>query len=84
LGDVSKADVDGLGVRVNKMSIVLAKTEERSEANEKNIEKLGNEFESKTQIYSDKADKISNRVVLGAVILVLGLFIKEFLIRGAQ
>lgn len=77
MAEVSKADLDGLGVRVNKMSVVLAKTEERSENNEENIKTLTTQFETKSQQFSNKADKISHSVIIGACILVAGLFLKE-------
>jgi Na+/glutamate symporter len=74
---VTRTEVNGLGERIAKMSIILAKTETRSETNEKNIEKLSESFETKSKEFSAKADKLSNSVVLGSFVLVIGLILKE-------
>ncbi len=79
MGEVTKSDLDGLGVRVNKMSVVLAKTEERSENNEEAIKTLTISAETKYQQFAAKADKISNSVIIGAVILSVGLVVKAMM-----
>ena len=77
MAEVSRKEVDGLGERLNKMTVVLAKTEERSEANEKNIETMTKSFDEKSKEFSAKADKISYAVVISTFLLVIGLIVKE-------
>lgn len=74
---VTREEINGFGERINKMSIVLSKTEERSERNEDDIK----EVKSSLEKFGEKADKISNSVVLGSAILVIGLIIKEVVIK---
>ncbi|GAF78724.1 unnamed protein product [marine sediment metagenome] len=81
MGEVTKADVDGLGIRVNKMSVVLAKTEERSENNEESIKTLTKSAETKYQQFAAKADKISNSVIIGSFVLVAGMILREVLTK---
>ena len=74
--------------RIDEMSKTLAKTEERSHRNEEDVKNLYVVFESKSKDFSKKADqigakadKISTSVLMGAVVLVLGLMVKELILR---
>jgi hypothetical protein len=81
MSDVSRDEFNGLGTRVNEMAVILSKTEERSERNEEDVKNLYDSFEAKSQQFSAKADKISNSVVLGSFVLVVGLIVKEAFLR---
>ena len=66
--NVTRDELNGLGTRINEMSTILAKTEERSETNEKNIDKL-----------IKHTDALLWKVAFMMMVPMIGIFVKEFL-----
>ena len=74
---VSREEFNGLGKRLSEVELLKPKVER----NEKDIDTIFREFDEKTTKFSEKADKIFTGVVIGSVVVVIGLIIKEFMIK---
>jgi len=83
----SKEEVNGLGNRLNKLDVDHSATKTKTDTNEKNINQINqtldrvfDKIDTNYNRFSEKANSIGNRVIIGSVILVIGVFIKDFLL----
>ena len=80
--NINRLEFNGLGQRVNEMGISLAKVETTLKHNQESIDRLFDDFETKSKTFGEKADKLTIGVIVAAVILVVGMFIKEMIYKG--
>ena len=80
--NINRLEFNGLGQRVNEMGISLAKVETTLKHNQESIDRLFDDFDSKSKAFGEKADKLTIGVIVASVILVVGMFIKEMIFKG--
>lgn len=79
---VNREEFNGLGSRLNKLEVNQATSDVKITHNSEAIERMFTNFETKSKQFSDKADKLTYGVIVASIIMIIGLFVKEFIFRG--
>lgn len=87
----TKSEVNGLGVRLNALEQEHSSTKTKVESTEKSLDKLEqtvtrvfDRMDETYEKFSAKADGISKSVIIGALLLIIGVFVKELIFRGGS